>query len=158
MYACGFSVPQMWQFCLFTYQPRSKSASSEKIIFFLSKSAFSVRRTQAHLVKCCSNIYTTKIARRKDKTNYLSNQRWAKLKKTLDGGPNMYVEDNERPEHQWTCAALKNFKKKKMYVEENERPEHQRISEKNPWGLLATRRGSYTLLWFIRSTGLENII
>ena len=34
MYACGFSVPQMRQFCLFTYPPRSKWASSEKMIFF----------------------------------------------------------------------------------------------------------------------------
>ena len=34
MYACEFSVPQMRQFCLFTYPPRSKWASSEKILFF----------------------------------------------------------------------------------------------------------------------------
>ena len=34
MYACGFSVSQMRQFCLFTYPPRSKWASSAKIIFF----------------------------------------------------------------------------------------------------------------------------
>ena len=34
MYACRFSVPQMRQFCLFTYAPRSKRASSEKTIFF----------------------------------------------------------------------------------------------------------------------------
>ena len=34
MYACGFSVPQMRQFCLYTYPPRSKWASTEKIIFF----------------------------------------------------------------------------------------------------------------------------
>ena len=35
MHACGgFSVPQMRQFCLFTYPPRSKWASSEKEIFF----------------------------------------------------------------------------------------------------------------------------
>ena len=34
MNACGFSVPQMRQFCLFTYPPRSKWASSEKMIFF----------------------------------------------------------------------------------------------------------------------------
>ena len=29
IYACGFSVPQMPQFCLFTYPPRSKWASKE---------------------------------------------------------------------------------------------------------------------------------
>ena len=34
MYACEFSVPQMLRFCLFTYPPRSKWASSEKMIFF----------------------------------------------------------------------------------------------------------------------------
>ena len=34
MDAYGFSVPQMLQFCLFTYPPRSKRASSEKMIFF----------------------------------------------------------------------------------------------------------------------------
>ena len=34
IYACGFFVLQMRQFCLFTYSPRSKSASSEKLIFF----------------------------------------------------------------------------------------------------------------------------
>ena len=50
MYMCGFSVPQMRQFCLFTYPPRSKWASSEKIILLL-KSASSVNRSQAHLSK-----------------------------------------------------------------------------------------------------------
>ena len=34
MYACGFSVSQMQQFYLFTYPPKSKGASSEKMIFF----------------------------------------------------------------------------------------------------------------------------
>ena len=33
MYACWFSVARMRQFCLFTYPPRSKGASSEKLIF-----------------------------------------------------------------------------------------------------------------------------
>ena len=34
MYTCGFSVPQMQQFCLFTYLPRSKwSASSVRRLF-----------------------------------------------------------------------------------------------------------------------------
>ena len=32
--ACGFSVPQVRQFCLCTYLPRSKWASFEKMIFF----------------------------------------------------------------------------------------------------------------------------
>ena len=34
MYACGFFGPQMRQFCLFTYPPRSKWALSVKMIFF----------------------------------------------------------------------------------------------------------------------------
>ena len=34
MYACGFSLPQVRQFYWFTYPPRSKWASSEKMIFF----------------------------------------------------------------------------------------------------------------------------
>ena len=34
MYACGFSVPQMRQYCLFTYAPRSKWLLFEKMIFF----------------------------------------------------------------------------------------------------------------------------
>ena len=34
IYACGFSVHQIRQSCLFTHPPRSKSASSEKMIFF----------------------------------------------------------------------------------------------------------------------------
>ena len=36
MYVCGFSVPQMVQFCLFTYPPRLKWASSEKMIFYMA--------------------------------------------------------------------------------------------------------------------------
>ena len=36
MYACGFSVPKMRQFC-FTYPLRSKWASSENIISFFGK-------------------------------------------------------------------------------------------------------------------------
>ena len=52
MYVCKFSVSQMRQFYLFTYPPRSKWASSEKMIFFfLPKSASSVSRLQAHLAK-----------------------------------------------------------------------------------------------------------
>ena len=50
MYACGCSLPQMRQFCLFTYPPRSKWASSEKINF-LPKLTSSVIRSHAHLAK-----------------------------------------------------------------------------------------------------------
>ena len=58
MYACGFFMPQMRQFCLFIYPPRSKWASSEKMIFFANIGIIFVRR--------------------KDRINYLSNQTWAK--------------------------------------------------------------------------------
>ena len=34
MFAWGFAVPQIRQFCLFIYPPRSTWASSEKMIFF----------------------------------------------------------------------------------------------------------------------------
>ena len=47
---CGFSVPQMRQFCLFTYPPKSRWASSKKMIFW-AKSASSECRSQAHLAK-----------------------------------------------------------------------------------------------------------
>ena len=69
IYMYGFFVPQMRQFCLFTYPPRSKWASSEKMIC-LPKSASSLSRSQAHFVALSK--------RWKDETNYLSNQTWAK--------------------------------------------------------------------------------
>ena len=50
MYAWGFSVPQMRQFCLFTYPPSSKWASSEEMIV-LPKSTSYVSRSQAQLAK-----------------------------------------------------------------------------------------------------------
>ena len=46
--------------------------------FFLPKSASSVSRSQAHLAQRCSSVYTTIFVQRKDKTNYLSNQTWAR--------------------------------------------------------------------------------
>ena len=55
LYACKFSVLLMRQFCLFTYPPRSKWASSEKMIFFLPKSAFSVSRSFPALFKRIHN-------------------------------------------------------------------------------------------------------
>ena len=68
--ACGFSVPRMQQFCLFTCPPRSKWSSSEKMIFFL---------IFCKSIACpLPSVYTTIFLRRKDKTNYLSNQAWTK--------------------------------------------------------------------------------
>ena len=57
MYACGFSVHQMWQFCLFAYPPRSKRTSPEKMIFFLLKSASSVSRLQPHFPALLKRIH-----------------------------------------------------------------------------------------------------
>ena len=78
--ACEFSVPQMRQLCLFT--PRSKWASSEKMIF-LPESASSVSRSHAHLAKRCSSVYKTIFLRRKEKTtiheistSWKKNVRW----------------------------------------------------------------------------------
>ena len=57
----------------FLCPPRSKWASSEKMIF-MPKLASSL----AHLAKRSSSVYTTIFVRRKDKTVYLSNETWAK--------------------------------------------------------------------------------
>ena len=45
-----------------------------KMWFIFAKSASSVSRSQTHLTKRSSSVYTTIFVRRKDKTNYLSNQ------------------------------------------------------------------------------------
>ena len=55
MYACGFSVPQMQQFCLFSYPPRSKWASYEQIIFFLPKSASAAPRWPNDICSAADN-------------------------------------------------------------------------------------------------------
>ena len=73
IYACGFSVPQMRQFCLFTNPPRSKWISFEKTIFFAKIGIFC-----KSIDRRCSSVYTTIFVRRKVKTNYLANQTWAK--------------------------------------------------------------------------------
>ena len=100
--ACEFSVLQMRQFCLFIYPPRSKWASSEKMIFFLLKYASSVSRSQAHLARRCSSVYTTILVGGRIKliicqiryelsvTIHEISTSWTK-KKTLDGGPNIYI-------------------------------------------------------------------
>ena len=64
---------------LFVYVPaKTKMSFIWKNNFFLPKSAFSVSRTQALWAQRCSSVYTTIFLRRKDKTNYLLNQTWAK--------------------------------------------------------------------------------
>ena len=65
MYTCGFSVTQMWQFCLFTYPPRSKWASTEKMIFsssiFVNKNSFNMARKRSPLtVTACPCSFSKK--------------------------------------------------------------------------------------------------
>ena len=69
MYACGFSVPQMRQFRLFTYPPRSKWASSEKMFFFAKIGIF-CKSIFRNMSQRFSSVYTTIFVRR----IYLSNQ------------------------------------------------------------------------------------
>ena len=57
MYACRFSVPQIWQFCLFTYPPRSKRASSEKMIWF-AKIGMSCKSISGPLSKVYTEPYS----------------------------------------------------------------------------------------------------
>ena len=90
MYACGFSVPQIY---LFTCPPRSKWASSEKMIF-LPKSSSSVSRSQAHFpvfgrrikLIICQVWHELSVTIREISTSW---------KKTLDGG-----QDTNRPRAQ----------------------------------------------------------
>ena len=64
--------------CLFTYPSRLKWASSEKMIFFFAKIGIFCKMICRNISQLCSNAYTTIFVPRKDKTNYLSNQIWAK--------------------------------------------------------------------------------
>ena len=52
MYGCGFSVPQMRQFCLFTYPTRLKWASSENMIFFFAKIGIFYNRPITMAIDC----------------------------------------------------------------------------------------------------------
>ena len=75
---------------LLVYLPaKIKMSFTWKDDFFLPKSASSVSRSQVHLAKSKRIGYTTIFVRRKDKTNFLSNQTWVLpfTKKKLDGGP-----------------------------------------------------------------------
>ena len=46
--------------------------------FFFAKIGIFCKSICRNISQCCSSVYTTKFVRRKDKTNYLSNQIWAK--------------------------------------------------------------------------------
>ena len=80
MHAFRFFVTQMRQFCLLTYPPRSKWASSEKQIFFFffAKIDIFCKSICRNISQRCSRVYTTIFIWRKDKTNYMSNLTWVK--------------------------------------------------------------------------------
>ena len=90
MYAWGFSVPQMWQFCLFTYPPRSKWDSYEKSIFFFAKIGIFCKSIAGPLSKgllggrikliICQISYELSVTIHEISTSW---------KKTLDRGPNI---------------------------------------------------------------------
>ena len=81
MYASEFAVPQMQQFCLFTYPPRSKWASSEKMIFFAKIGIFckSIAGPLPSVIRAYTQPYSF---------GWISYQIRHELveKKTLDGG------------------------------------------------------------------------
>ena len=100
MYVCGFSVLQMRQFSLFTYPPRLKWASSEKMIFskhilqhyhdFQSNNAIFPSVVQAYTqpysfggrikLIICQSWHELSVTIHEISTS-------CKKKKTLDGGP-----------------------------------------------------------------------
>ena len=98
IYAWGFSVPQMWQFFLFTYPPRSKWAFSKKLMF-LPKSTSSVSRSVAifpSVVKGYTQPYSfggrikliiCQIRHELSVTIHEISTSW---KKTLDGEPYIF--------------------------------------------------------------------
>ena len=105
MYACGFSVPQMRQFCLFTYLPRSKWASSEEMVFFLPKSASSVSRLQAHfssVVQAYTQAYSFGgrikiiICQIRHVLSVTIHEVSISWKKTLDGGSYIFFKKCKR--------------------------------------------------------------
>ena len=73
----GFLCPKCNNFdCSYTRQDQTELHL--KRWFFLPKSAYSVSRSQAHLAKRKCMGYTSVFVRQKDKTNFFSNQTWAK--------------------------------------------------------------------------------
>ena len=96
MYACGFSEPQMRQYFLFTYPPRSKWTSSEKIIFFARSGIFykSISGPLLSIVQAYTQPYSfggrtkliiCQITHKLSVTIHEISTSWKK--KTLDGEP-----------------------------------------------------------------------
>ena len=67
-----------WLRRLFNVCVRVFCAPNATILLVYIAAKPSVSRSQAHLAKRWSSVYTTIFIWRKDKTNYLSNQTWAK--------------------------------------------------------------------------------
>ena len=95
MYACGFSVPKMWQFCLFTYPPGSKWASSEKMISFFAKIG---RPTERSEVQAYTQPYSFGrrikliICQIKHELSVTIHEISTSWNKTFDGGPYVYFQ------------------------------------------------------------------
>ena len=101
MYVCGFSVPQMRQFCLFTYIPAKIKMSFiwKDDFFFLPKSASSVSRSQATFPALFKRIHNMNmdsfggrirlICQIRYELSVTINEISTGWKKTLDGGPNI---------------------------------------------------------------------
>ena len=111
MFVCGISVPQMRQFCLFTYRPRSKWASFEKMIF-LPKSASSVSRSVAILpsvVQAYTQPYSFGgrikliICQIRHELSVTIHEIRTSCKKTLDGGSYIFRNCNHIP-YYYMCA------------------------------------------------------
>ena len=95
----GFCAPNVTN--LFAYIPAKFKISFILKDDFFSKIWNSCKSICRNISQGCSSVYTTIFVRRKDKTNYPSNQTWANCyhsrkkhqlkKKTLDGGH--YITD-----------------------------------------------------------------
>ena len=78
MYACGFSVPQMRQVWLVYIPAKIQMSFIWKDDFFFAKIGIFCKTICRNISQHGSSVCITIFARRKDKTNYLSNQIWAK--------------------------------------------------------------------------------
>ena len=101
MYACGFYVSQMRQFCLFTYPPRSKWTSSEKMIFFRKIGIFykSITDSLPSVVQAYTQPYSFGgrikliICQIRHELSVTIHEISISWKKTLDGGPYISIEN-----------------------------------------------------------------
>ena len=104
MYACGLSVPQMRQLCLFTFPPRSKWASSEKMIFFFAKFGIfckSIPRPLPSVVQAYTQPYSFGgrikliICQNRRELSVTIHEISISWKKTLDGGTYVILKSNK---------------------------------------------------------------